>query len=128
MKSVIPIWFKMSYLSKRRSCRGVCFWLENVPKETLFTRPVLKLLKNFVHGENVHPSHCIPKWLNENIYLRKTVQIFIYMLTWHFKKCKPKINTTTHCYHGPFHSPCHSFYLVSIFYKFINQNSPTTIL
>ena len=66
-KMVCKVWskFKMTYLSISQSLRGVWFWLENVPKETLSTEPLLKLQKNF----DVHPLPCIPKRLKVPSYI-----------------------------------------------------------
>ena len=56
-------------------------------------------------GRMYTPTLCTQKVKAIIIHLRKTVQMFIYMLTWHFEKQKQKFNTTNHCWHSPIHSP-----------------------
>ena len=54
-KLTCKVWlqFQMSHWSMGKSWRGVWFWRENL-WETLFTGAVSKLLKKFVHIEDVH--------------------------------------------------------------------------
>ena len=53
--------------------RGVWFWLENVPKETLFTGSVPKLQKNFVQGEDEHSTLYAQRVKGIIKYLKKTL-------------------------------------------------------
>ena len=70
-KLACKVWsqFKMSYLSMDKSYRSVWVWVENVLDKTLSTGPFLKLQKNFVHGEDVHPSLCMSKRLKVSSYI-----------------------------------------------------------
>ena len=94
----------------------------------MFTR------SDIVYGEDVHPPTLyVQKVKGIIIHLWKTVQMFIYMLTWLFQNTKTTnlveyltsriqliISATVQFI-------LHIFYFVSIFYNFITQPLPTTI-
>ena len=66
--------------------KNVWLWIENMPKETLFSEPLPKIQNNFVHVEDVHPPPCMPIRLKVSSYIWGKQCKFLFTRTWHFKK------------------------------------------